>query len=73
MNDYRLLQAHRINGVLQQPGYELPLPVQTGDWLVEQGVAERVPPEIVPQRPVSEPQRVEFEPPITRPKRCCGW
>lgn len=40
---YRLTKAHKLNGVVQQPGYEFEIPEQTGDWMISGlDVAERV-------------------------------
>jgi hypothetical protein len=75
MDDYRLLQRHKVNNVWQEPGYELSLPPQLGEWLVSQGVAERVTTD--PVTPIPRIADVVLRPPIlakAAPRfRCCGW
>jgi hypothetical protein len=77
MPDYRLIQRHKVDNVWQEPGYELPLPQQLGDWLRDQGVAERIELPTVPIPPLPRIVDVVPRPPVlaraVRPFKCCGW
>ena len=84
--DYRLLQRHKVNNVWQEPGVELALPQQLGDWLVGQGVVERVLSDVVPLPPFGDGNdsvipRANASAPIPHLQKinvaprfkCCGW
>jgi hypothetical protein len=78
MRDYRLVQAHRINKVLQPVGAEVELPEQTGDWLVSQAIAVRVEQAVVPRAPsvpalLARAPRAQFVAPASPRFKCCGW
>lgn len=76
MTMYVLIRAHKINRVWQEPGYEIDMPEQTGEWLVQQGVLQRKYPEAAPT-PNAPPMK-RGAPPRTSvavtPSRwaCCG-
>jgi hypothetical protein len=78
LREYRLLQAHRINKVLEPVGAEVSLPEQTGDWLVSQSIAARVDSAVVPRAPsvpalLAPAPRTQFVAPASPRFKCCGW
>lgn len=72
---YRLIVRHRINGQMRDPGYEVTLPQEHGDWLVAQGVmaagVATAPPMAAQSALVKAPRH--FDPPPKMQRRCCGW
>lgn len=74
---YRLCKPHSINRILHPVGYEIELPTQLGDWLCEQGVAERVE-RVIPSIALFNRAMPALlvRPVVTKPvmrRSCCGW
>ena len=74
-DDFVLLKPHRHNGVLQQPGARLTLPVKLGNWLVSQNIAKRGSLLIATSLAAPTPTPVLLTKPRPKraAKRCCGW
>lgn len=72
MTMYVLLRRHKLNGVWQEPGHEVDLPAQTGDWLVTQGAMR---PKQTPPEPIT-PKLTKAARPVVAvvsPRwACCG-
>lgn len=74
---YRLLKPHRIDRELQPVGHEVEMPDQTGDWLVQQGVFERMTPLIAKNlsqaTSKASPAPAPFRGTTHSRFSCCGW
>ena len=74
--DFRLLKPHKINRREFPAGELVTLPTQLGDWLVDQGVAERTggrDAEPLPRATARGEAPRRFAAPNFSRRSCCNW